>query len=137
MNQKLNIISKRNKKLDNNDIEKGDLSILNTSVSSNYTSNFLSDEISEMQPSAHEDKKQILEIYCCRFLFNDYDLTKREYKCFNELKKECLIAYDQNNNTHEKLLKDVYDTFLETFDDREITNKSWKDLGFQVYIVSI
>jgi hypothetical protein len=108
------------------------LSTGNTSFSS-HDNSLLLDEYSDVQPSLHENKK-----WCCesffKSLFNNYDLTKSEYKTYNALRRECMQKYDENNKEHEKLLKDFYDTFLEIYKKED---SSWKLLGFQVIILNI
>ena len=48
----------------------------------------------------------ILEFFCCCCI--DYDITKNQYKIYSDLLKRCLVAYDQQNNEHEKLLQDFF-----------------------------
>ena len=63
----------------------------------------------------------------------NYDLTKMEYKKYNLLRRECLIFYEESNANHEKLLKDLFDNFLEIGRDKfaDVNSLSWKTLGFQ------
>jgi hypothetical protein len=72
-----------------------------------------------MQPSIHDSKKSWFEILCKLCSFNS-DLTKKEYRKFNSLKKECIELYDSNNAEHERILNNLLDK-----------HKSWKKLGFQ------
>lgn len=86
------------------------------------------DEIADMQPALHDQKKFIFETACKCICYN-YDLTKNEYKKYNNLKRECLKLFDLNNEDHNKMLDHLYELYgdIETKKD-----KTWKNLGFQV-----
>jgi hypothetical protein len=75
-----------------------------------------------MQPSIHGTKKSCIEVLC-KLCVKNCDLTKKEYKKFNALKKECITLYDQNNYEHERILNEILENSLD--------KTSWKKLGFQ------
>jgi hypothetical protein len=110
----------------------GDLESGNQSFSSESQKIF-NNEISEMQPSTHESKKSCFETLC-KCCVNNYDLTKAEYKKFNQFRAECIILYDEKNLKHESILNEL----MECLKDLEVDNRSrsenisWKQLGFQV-----
>jgi hypothetical protein len=90
-----------------------------------------------MQPSCHEDKKNVCEKICgClikSFLKINYDLTVNEYKKFNALRRECLDSFDENNKKHEILLEDFMNNCKDLDNNNNINNNiNWKKIGFQV-----
>jgi hypothetical protein len=68
---------------------------------------------------------------------SNYDLTQNEYSKLNILRKECISLYDEKNETHEKLLEDLMDSYIELCKEnkKELKTKPgalWKEIGFQV-----
>ncbi len=86
-----------------------------------------------MQPASHDNKQWCCEKFLKNILLSNYDLTKIEYKKYNLLRRECLLLYEENNLNHEKLLKDLFDNFLEIAKEKfsNLNSLSWKVLGFQ------
>ncbi len=103
---------------------------MNSSIDSNSS---LFNDIADVQPSVHEDKKSCCERFCY-LLYTNQDLTKSEYKKYINIRKDCLAVYDERNEMHEKLLKDLFDTYLDLTNSKneEKITTSWKILGFQV-----
>jgi hypothetical protein len=128
--------------LDKPDLEKGNVKASSTISSFNTVTESIilltGEEISEVQPSLHEERKNCCEKYCKGFLTFNYDLTTVEYKKFNAFKRECLIIYDQSNLEHEKLLKDFFENYVEIIkldENPKDEVQSWKQMGFQVNFI--
>jgi hypothetical protein len=86
-----------------------------------------------VQPASHDSKQWCCEKIMKNIILSNYDLTKSEYKKYNLLRRECLLLYEETNANHEKLLKDLFDNFLEIAKEKisDLNSLSWKVLGFQ------
>ena len=67
---------------------------------------------------------------CCTY---KDDLTVLEYSKYIELKTQCLIPYDNNNETHSTDLHKLYDTAYTLYQNsnQHDSNFTYKTLGFQ------
>ena len=67
----------------------------------------------------------ILEYFCCCCI--NYDITKKQYQIYSELLKKCLIAYEEKNDEHEKILQDFFININELIQDEEEEYKKIDD----------
>ena len=103
--------------------------------------------LNEHQPEFHLAQRNCYENKICKFticcFYNNYDLTLEEFNAYNMILKEYGKVYDENNEYHENLLKQVYSKLLKYKSSfKLVTNKIensqnyiddiWKTIGFQV-----
>lgn len=92
---------------------------------------FISKEISIF------DKSITAKIICCCFICcksnknNISDITQGEIQSYNSLKAIAVQNYNENDFNHEKSLKILFLTCLNTEVTEDLRHKDWKIVGFQ------
>ena len=91
------------------------------------------------EPQSHIDQtqKNCLSKICPCFVPKDdgFCLTSPERNAFGALLDSAVLAYNPKNQNHEKLLRDLYDEFVQPktppADPATLTTPAWGSLGFQ------
>lgn len=85
-----------------------------------------------LEPITHVQNKTLFE-KCFRICLNDRKshLTQNELRAFYFLKSESNIPFDSNKESHNKILKSLWDALFKVPMGDEISNSRWQEVGFQ------
>lgn len=84
------------------------------------------------QPATHKNNKTCMEsLLCCKTF--DNDLSQSQLKLFYLIKSFANILYEDSNLSHQKILKELYQTAFgqELINSEDLSSDQWMTLGFQ------